>query len=221
MTNRTPGAPATPVAAAPGVTNPTRKSPRGILQNRERAHASQLGRPTVRRPGPRTPQNLTSRGHLKEGVCPSDLTAAVETDSKRKPTKAYLRSHGTPEANGKDHRRERGRQYHSVYAITFADGGRAGGRAWRGHRSDGGHGASADEHGARAPTAEDSSTDVGGDSDTFGAADGTVDIKCGASDTDEHADPMDGMAACDAGLYRGGPGRFHGQRHRSARADPR
>ena len=82
MTNRTPGAPATPVAAAPGVTNPTRKSPRGILQNRERAHASQSGRPAVRRPGPRTPQNLTSRGHLKRGVCPSDLTATVVTDSK-------------------------------------------------------------------------------------------------------------------------------------------
>ena len=82
MTDRTPGAPATPVAAAPGVTNPTRKSPRGILQNRERAHASQLGQPAVRRPGPRTPQNLTSRGHLKEGVCPSDLTAKVGTDLK-------------------------------------------------------------------------------------------------------------------------------------------
>ena len=78
MTNRTPGAPATPVAAAPGVTNPTRKSPRGILQNRGRAHASQSGRPAVRRPGPRTPQNLTSRGHLKRGVCPSALTNLTE-----------------------------------------------------------------------------------------------------------------------------------------------
>ena len=78
MTDRTPGAPATPVAAAPGVTNPTRESPRGILQNRERAHASQSGRPTVRRPGPRTPRNLTSRGHLKEGVCPSALTNLTE-----------------------------------------------------------------------------------------------------------------------------------------------
>ena len=34
----------------------------------------------------------------------------------------------------------------------------------------------------------------------------TNDIECGASDTDEHADPVDGMAACDAGLCRGGPG---------------
>ena len=101
MTDRTPGAPATPVAAAPGVTNPTRKSPRGILQNRERSHASQLGRPAVRRPGPRTPQNLTSRGHLKEGVCPSDLTAAVVTDLKpnrgvsEKPWHARSRRHGS------------------------------------------------------------------------------------------------------------------------------
>ena len=78
MTDRTPGAPATPVAAAPGVTNPTRKSPRGILQNRERAHASQLGRPAVRRPGPRTPQNLTSRGHLKRGVCSPALNILTE-----------------------------------------------------------------------------------------------------------------------------------------------
>ena len=38
------------------------------------------------------------------------------------------------------------------------------------------------------------------------------------TDTDEHADPMDDLAACDAGLCRGGPGRLHGQRHRSARS---
>ena len=106
MTDRTPGAPATPVAAAPGVTNPTRKSPRGILQNRERAHASQLGRPAVRRPGPRTPQNLTSRGHLKEGVCPLDLNT-TETSFRRTYAVQHNMSGEEPDRKGKGRRRQR------------------------------------------------------------------------------------------------------------------
>ena len=66
------------LTGGPGVTNPTRKSPQGILQKgtRPRKSIGAARGPPTGAPDPTEPH--LQGGHLKEGVCPSALTILTE-----------------------------------------------------------------------------------------------------------------------------------------------